>query len=45
MHHINIGEPKHHVVYLTKFINDDKFENLLVSGKINDDFYDVVHLT
>ena len=37
MHRINIGGPTHHAGYLTKFINDDKFETLLISGKINDD--------
>jgi glycosyltransferase involved in cell wall biosynthesis len=37
MHRINIGGPTHHAGYLTKYLNNDEFETLLISGIINKD--------
>ncbi len=36
MHRINIGGPTYHAAYLTKFLDKEIFETLLISGNIND---------
>lgn len=35
MHRINIGGPTYHAAYLTKFLDKEIFETLLISGNIN----------
>ena len=35
MHRINVGGPTHHAAYLTKFLDNDIFETLLISGNLS----------
>ena len=35
MHRINVGGPTHHAAFLTKFLNNNQFETLLISGNLN----------
>ena len=35
MHRINVGGPTHHAAFLTKFLDNDIFETLLISGNLS----------
>ena len=35
MHRINVGGPTHHAAFLTKFLDKENFETLLISGNLN----------
>ena len=35
MHRVNVGGPTYHAAYLTKHLNNNNFETLLVSGNLN----------
>ena len=37
MHRLNIGGPTYHSAYLTKYLDNNYFETLLISGNINED--------
>ena len=37
MHRINVGGPTYHAGFLTKYLDKNKFETLLLSGQINNE--------